>query len=302
MQTSQNEPCPGPCQFVRNPQAVAIPADGDSYFSIGCIILILARRPTSCPSGPTSKAVSYIPVGARQTTNATFCPATWCVNSVLTAGYRYKNKGEKSGKSIKENEDIIYDLIRLIRKVNNMYFEKAGKENTQRTLQIAKEEALKRGIHHIVVASTLGDTGLAAAQMLKGTGIKLIVVTHNTGIREPNLQTFDPEIKKKIESMGGKVHTGTMVLRSLGTALKERGSLSYEQTVADTLRIFGQGTKVVVEIVAMSADAGLIPFSDVIAVAGTGTGADTAVLIKANSSNRFFDIKLREYLVKPLDF
>ena len=27
-----------------------------------------------------------------------------------------------------------------------MYFEKAGKENTQRTLQIAKEEALKRGI------------------------------------------------------------------------------------------------------------------------------------------------------------
>ena len=57
-----------------------------------------------------------------------------------------------------------------------------------------------------------------------------------------------------------------------------------------------------VEIVAMSADAGLIPFSDVIAVAGTGRGADTAAVIKANSSNRFFDIKLREYLVKPYDF
>ncbi|HLB71414.1 MAG TPA: hypothetical protein VJJ51_10265 [Candidatus Methanoperedens sp.] len=183
-----------------------------------------------------------------------------------------------------------------------MYFEKAGKENTQRTLQIAKEEALKRGISHIVVASTFGDTGLAAARMLKDTGIKLIVVTHNTGIREPDLQTFDPEIKKKIESMGGKVHTGTMVLRGLGTALKERGSQAYEQIVADTLRIFGQGTKVVVEIVAMSADAGLIPFSDIIAVAGTGRGADTAAVIKANSSNRFFDIKLREYLVKPLDF
>src|SRR5665811_1902095 len=113
-----------------------------------------------------------------------------------------------------------------------MYFEKAGKENTQKTLQIAKEEALTRGISHIVVASTFGDTALAAAEMLKGTGIKLVVVTHNTGIREPNLQTFDQEIKRKIESMGGKVHTGTMVLRSLGTALKEKGSLSYEQTVA----------------------------------------------------------------------
>jgi hypothetical protein len=117
-------------------------------------------------------------------------------------------------------------------------------ENTQITLQIAKEEALKRGISHIVVASTFGDTALAASEMLKGTGIKLVVVTHNTGIREPDLQTFDQEIKKKIENMGGKVHTGTMVLRGLGTALKEKGSLSYEQTVADTLRIFGQGTKV----------------------------------------------------------
>jgi len=183
-----------------------------------------------------------------------------------------------------------------------MYFEKAGKENTQKTLQIAKEEALKRGINHMVVASTFGDTALAASEMLRGTGIKLVVVTHNTGIREPGLQTFDPEIKNKIENVGGKVHTGTMVLRSLGTAIKEKGSASNEQIVADTLRIFGQGTKVVIEIVAMSADAGLIPFSDVIAVAGTGRGADTAAVIKANSSNRFFDIKLREYLVKPRDF
>jgi hypothetical protein len=46
----------------------------------------------------------------------------------------------------------------------------------------------------------------------------------------------------------------------------------------------------------------LIPFSDVIAVAGTGRGADTYAVIKANSSNRFFDIKVREYLVKPYEF
>lgn len=183
-----------------------------------------------------------------------------------------------------------------------MYFENAGKENTQRTLQIAKEEAIKRGIKHIIVASTFGDTGLAAAEILKGTGINLIVVTHNTGFREEGLQTFSSETKKRIEGLGGKVHTGTMVLRGLGTALKDRGGISQEQVVADTLRIFGQGTKVVIEITAMSADAGLIPFSDIIAVAGTGRGADTAAVIKANSSNKLFEIKLREYLVKPKDF
>ncbi len=178
----------------------------------------------------------------------------------------------------------------------------AEKDNTQKTLQIAKEEALKRGIKNIVVASTFGDTGLAAAELLKSTGINLIVVTHNTGIREEGVQTFTPDMKKKIEALGGKVHTGTMVLRGLGTAFKEKGGQSYEQIVADTLRMFGQGTKVAVEITAMSADAGLIPFSDIIAVAGTGRGADTAAVIKANSSNRFFDIKIKEYVVKPMNF
>ena len=65
-----------------------------------------------------------------------------------------------------------------------MYFEKAGKENTEATLKIAKDEALKRGIKHIVVASTWGDTGLRMAQMLKGTGLNLIVVSHNVGFKE----------------------------------------------------------------------------------------------------------------------
>jgi hypothetical protein len=52
----------------------------------------------------------------------------------------------------------------------------------------------------------------------------------------------------------------------------------------------------------MAADAGLIPCEDVIAVAGTGRGADTVALIRANSSNNFFQIKVREILAKPRAF
>jgi hypothetical protein len=55
-------------------------------------------------------------------------------------------------------------------------------------------------------------------------------------------------------------------------------------------------------MVAMAADAGLIPCEDVIAIAGTARGADTALLIGAHSSNRFFDIKIKEVLVKPRNF
>jgi hypothetical protein len=66
--------------------------------------------------------------------------------------------------------------------------------------------------------------------------------------------------------------------------------------------MLGQGIKVCVEIAAMACDAGLAPPGDVIAVAGTGQGADTACLIKGDSSNRFFQIKVREILAKPKEF
>jgi hypothetical protein len=183
-----------------------------------------------------------------------------------------------------------------------MYFEKPGRENTQKTLEIARDEAIRRGIRHIVVASTFGDTGMAAAEMLAGSGLHLVVVTHSTGFREIGKQTFSPEAKKQIEALGGTVYTGTMALHGLGNALRDKGGYSPGQVVADSLRIMGQGTKVAIEITAMCADAGLIPCEDVIAVAGSGRGADTAAVIKANSSNRFFDIRLREYLAKPRDF
>ena len=69
-----------------------------------------------------------------------------------------------------------------------MYFQKAGIENTGETLQIAKQEALKRGIRFILVASTGGDTGLQAARIFHQTAVQVIVVTHNTGFKEPGVQ------------------------------------------------------------------------------------------------------------------
>jgi len=183
-----------------------------------------------------------------------------------------------------------------------MYFDKAGEHNTQDTLRIAVEEAGKRGISHMVVASTWGNTGLKAAKLLQGKGIALAVVSHNTGFSQEGVQEFDQATRAQIEKLGGRVYTGTMVLRNLGTAIRSLQSYSQQDLVAHTLRMLGQGMKVCVEIVAMAADAGLIPCEDVIAVAGTGRGADTVALIRANSSNNFFQIKVREILAKPRAF
>lgn len=180
-----------------------------------------------------------------------------------------------------------------------MYFERPGEENTEATLKIAKEAALLKGIKHIIVATTTGRTGLMAAEMLKGSGINLIVVTHNTGFKESGLQELRAEMKEKIEARGGRVLTCPMVLRALGAAIRERTGYSQEQIVADTLRIFGQGMKVALEITAMASDCGLIPQEEVIAVGGTAKGADTAVIIKPASSNNFFKMRVCEILAKP---
>ncbi|MBI4595507.1 MAG: hypothetical protein HY730_03910 [Candidatus Tectomicrobia bacterium] len=183
-----------------------------------------------------------------------------------------------------------------------MYFEKAGAENTEQTLQIARDEALARGIKTILIATTYGDTGLKAAQMLKGSPVKLVAITHNTGFSEPGQQQLKQELKREIELLGGIIFTGTMVLRNIGTAVKGKAGYSQEQLIADTLRMFCQGLKVCVEIAAIAADAGLVSTEDVIVVAGTGRGADTAVILTPKSSNQLFDIRIREILCKPKNF
>ena len=70
--------------------------------------------------------------------------------------------------------------------------------------------------------------------------------------------------------------------------------------IANTLRIFGQGMKVVIECALMAADAGLAPVeTDVISIAGTGRGADLAVVLSSVNSTDFFDMKVKEIFCKP---
>ena len=182
------------------------------------------------------------------------------------------------------------------------YFYKAGKENTDKTLEIAFNEAKNRGIKYIIAASTYGDTGVKISEICKGSGIIPVIVTHNTGFKEPGEIELLPELAEKIKKNGGKILTGTMVLRNLSSAIKSKFGYSETEIVNAVLRMFGQGMKVCVEITAMASDAGLVKQDDVIAVAGTGRGADTAIIAKPESSNKFFNIKIKEILAKPSDF
>ena len=184
------------------------------------------------------------------------------------------------------------------------YYDKpGGDENTARTLELAKQRAEELGIKTVVVASTVGNTGAKAADVFKG--YKVVVVTHTDGFREPNTQELTAENRKTIEEKGGKILTTTHafggVHRSLAPAGKRpEPSNIMGDVIAMTLRMFGQGMKVVCEIAAMAADAGLVRTDEeCISIAGTGRGADTAVVIKPDYVHRLFDTRVKEIICKP---
>ena len=65
----------------------------------------------------------------------------------------------------------------------------------------------------------------------------------------------------------------------------------------------GQGVKVCVEIAVMALDAGLIPHGEeIIVVAGSGRGADTAVIMHPAHANNILETKINEILCKPRNF
>jgi len=83
---------------------------------------------------------------------------------------------------------------------------------------------------------------------------------------------------------------------------KKYGGRWVSGAVVDSLYRFSVGMKVCVEVVLMAADAGLIPLEDeVIAIGGTGSGADTAVVVKPAYPRTFHELEIREIIAKPRD-
>ncbi|RJS87558.1 hypothetical protein CW704_02680 [Candidatus Bathyarchaeota archaeon] len=183
-----------------------------------------------------------------------------------------------------------------------VYFESPGEQNTDVLLSVVKRYVDEKNIRDIVVASTRGLTGVKASEILKGYNV--VIVTHHTGFREPGKNELKDEYRRKILANGAKIFTGTHALSSVERAIRRRfGAVETLEIIANTLRLLGQGTKVCVEIVLMAADAGLISMDkDVVAVGGTGRGADTALLIKPANTSDFFNLKIKEIIAKPKEF
>jgi hypothetical protein len=180
-----------------------------------------------------------------------------------------------------------------------LYFDKPGRDNTEATFTSAKERAMELGIDTIVIASTSGEAAIHASTFFKN--FKLIVITHSVGLHGPDIQEFTDEAKSIVLSNGGVVHTATHAFGGVGRSVRRKfNTYQTEEIIANTLRVLGEGMKVVCEVALMAADAGLVRTdSEVICIAGTGHGADTAVVLQAANAQDFFNIKIKEIICKP---
>lgn len=180
-----------------------------------------------------------------------------------------------------------------------VYFYRPGKENTEETLKLARKRAEELGIKTILVATTGGDTGVRAMTVFKG--YKVVVVTHCYGLNQPDEQQLEPVNKAAIEAEGGIILTTTHAFAGVSRAARSKfNTYQTSELMANTLKIFGEGIKVVCEITLMAADSGLVKTTDeIIAIAGTGRGADTAAVLKPAHAHDFFDLKVKEIICKP---
>ena len=185
------------------------------------------------------------------------------------------------------------------REARCVYFQEAGPPNTERTLELARERARTLGIRHIVVATTSGQTGARVAELFGGH--RVVVVTHSAGFRGANQQELQPEYRTRIEASGAMLLTCQHAFGGLGRAVRRKlATYELEEIVAFVLRCFCQGMKVACEITVMAADAGLVPSGEeIIAIGGTGRGADTAIVVRAANAQDFFDLRILEVICKP---
>jgi hypothetical protein len=184
-----------------------------------------------------------------------------------------------------------------------MYFDSAGPGNTGETIAIAVREAKERKISHIIIASNTGKTAEALAAEARRAGFagQLVCISRVNGFKEKGVNELSYDNRRRLEEQGVRVYTASHVLSGAERAISRAFSGAYPvEIIAHSLRMLGSGVKVAVEIAVMALDGGLIPHGKpVIAIGGTGGGADTAALLTPGHAQTIFETRIHEILCKP---
>ena len=181
------------------------------------------------------------------------------------------------------------------------YFQKPGKENTEKTVELSVERARRKGIRNMVFASSTGYTARKILEMKGDLEANLVCVTYHTGFYEEGKSSLDHETEEYLRQNGVRIVRQSHMLSGVERSISRKlGGVSRVEAIAEALRsLFGHGLKVCVEIGIMAADSGAIPIEETIAIGGTGRGADTAVILRPAHMNTFFNMEIREIICMP---
>lgn len=208
--------------------------------------------------------------------------------------------------------------------------ERPGPVNTDAVIDIAQDAASK--YEHIVVASITGDSAIKVAERVADKHIVCVTCPQGMRWRVDQMDTGPfaeiPELaqirddwqkeglnsvpmnvteenERRLEELNVQIIQGTIPF--FGPSFSIR--LHLEQTtaldiIAKTLELISTGTLVCLECVLMAVDAGAIPEGEeVLALAGTERGLDTAWIVKSSASANLFHptkgYRFVELLAKP---
>lgn len=176
------------------------------------------------------------------------------------------------------------------------YFERPGEDNTSAVFDLVDAALAENGITKIVLASTRGTTARHAMDRYKGKGVTLVIVPHQYGFGPTGQQRFPQDLATRARQEGHAVYYGTMLFHQ-----DKLWGTGTPQVVANFLRFFGQGVKVCVEILLMASNGGLVEAGEeAVVVAGTGRGADTALIMTGGTSVSPSPVHVSQILCKPL--
>lgn len=176
-----------------------------------------------------------------------------------------------------------------------LYFDAPGPQNTDHVVAMVKKRIEKGDVGHIIVCSITGKTALKVAETVKGIDVHVYCVSGAAswqihGYKWPLIRG---SIRRKLEELKVCIVERTPSTLSGDTVdygLARYGWVPASWIIAETLEaVGGYGLKTAVEGILVATDSGVVPpYNTVISVAGTGSGADTAILAKATFSACIF--------------
>jgi hypothetical protein len=167
-----------------------------------------------------------------------------------------------------------------MRKEMIYYYSAPGEKNTNSTLKIVREWALKNKIKRVLVPSKSGVTAQKAFNLFKNSNIQMTVVG-----TDPNI--FSSEILAQLKSSGTRV------------CFYKDIPYTYPTDMKTAYRRMGEGFKVAVELGIIAAYLEEGNEQEVICLGGTKKGVDTALVIKPAKSETFDQLEVREIIAKP---